>query len=229
MENQEIDTENDNVCYEPQQIIKAIHKSQRCQRNYDLSKTVPEEHIEVFKIAATQCPSKQNVAHYKVHFITDRETISKIHEFTPTEKVHDLSIKTTNSQVNANLLIVFEKYRNMSSEDDQTRNAETTMLYHHGIEDTYAKADLERDANVAVGIAAGYLNLTASLLGYRSGCCQCMDLTAIKDLLGLESNPTLLMGIGFNNENTPRRLHGTDSTYVFPTRKKQEIPVTHIK
>ena len=30
------------------------------------------------------------------------------------------------------------------------------------------------DAHVAIGIAAGYVNLTASLLGLETGCCSCI-------------------------------------------------------
>lgn len=217
----------DSVSYSTTAIVEAIHRSQHCQRNYDLSKSIPDEHIEVLKIAGTQCPSKQNVAHYKLHFITDRDIISKVHTFTPTEKVHDLTIKTTNSQVDANLLIVFENYRNMSDTADQTSNADSAMLYYRGIED--ATAILQRDATVALGIAAGYLNLTASLLGYRTGFCHCMEPQEIKDLLGLEFKPILLLGVGFNNESTDRRLHSLDHSYFFPAREKQEIPVTHIK
>lgn len=35
-------------------IIKAIHKSQHCQRNWDLSKVVPDEDMEVLVSAVTQ-------------------------------------------------------------------------------------------------------------------------------------------------------------------------------
>ena len=31
-----------------------------------------------------------------------------------------------------------------------------------------------QDKFTAIGIAAGYVNLTASLLGYETGCCSCM-------------------------------------------------------
>lgn len=210
-------------------ILKAIQRSQHCQRNFDLSKEMPEEHINLLKVAASECPSKQNVAFYKLHFITDRKLIAKIHEMTPTEKVHDLDQQTTNSQVLANLLVVFERHMDMSNESDQIRNDETTKLFKNGEENDLARMVLERDANVAVGIAAGYLNLAGSLLGYRTGCCQCMDFEGIKELLGLDDIPLLLMGIGFNNASIPRRQHATDDSYTFPTRIKQDIPVKYWK
>lgn len=208
-------------------ITKAIHRSQHTQRNFDLSKEIPAEHLELIKVAATQCPSKQNVAHYKVHMITNRDMIEKIHALTPIER-HDGKGMTTNSQVLANLLVVFEDYRDMSDKKDQFRNDETTALYGEGKEDQRAYDVLDRDANVAVGIAAGYLNLVGGLLGYGTGCCQCMDEAAVMETLGLSGRPLLLMGIGFKNEDINRRVHHSQPDFVFPTRIKQEIPVDFI-
>ena len=46
------------------EIIKAIHRSQHTQRNYDLSKKIPQADLDLIIEAATQCPSKQNIAYY---------------------------------------------------------------------------------------------------------------------------------------------------------------------
>ena len=48
--------------FENKNIIKAIHASQHTQRNYDLDKKIPIEDIKTIITAATQCPSKQNLA-----------------------------------------------------------------------------------------------------------------------------------------------------------------------
>jgi xanthine dehydrogenase molybdopterin-binding subunit B len=63
-------------------IKKSIIKSQHCQRNYDLSKAIPQDDLDVLIYAATNCPSKQNIAYYKVHVITNQEVISNIHNMT---------------------------------------------------------------------------------------------------------------------------------------------------
>ena len=65
-----------------QMIEKSIHKSQHCQRNWDLSREIPTEDLETIKTAATQCPSKQNESFYKVVFVHDRDTINKIADCT---------------------------------------------------------------------------------------------------------------------------------------------------
>jgi nitroreductase len=213
--------------FTPSDITKAIHRSQHTQRNFDLSKQMPAEHLELFKTAATQCPSKQNVAHYKIHMITNRDVIERVHALTPIAR-HDGKGMTSNSQVLANLLVVFEEYRDMSNEVDQGRNDETTALYAEGKEDARAYDVLERDASVAVGIAAGYLNLVGGLMGYGTGCCQCMDEPAVMEALGLTGRPLLLMGIGFKNEDLNRRVHHSQPDVVFPTRQKQEILVDFI-
>jgi len=222
-------------------LKKAIIKSQHCQRNWDLSREIPEEDLDILEFAATQCPSKQNVAHYKLHMITNRELIEKIHAETngfvyrdtpvgpqphTPEGPNDPKVKyTTNTQVLANLLIVFEDYTNLSLWEDKNRNTETRAV-STGQDPNGRRAQvLHFDRNVAVGIAAGYLNLTATLLGYSTGCCSCMNHDNIAKLLGLKTHPLLLMGIGFKDPERNRRVHHLREDFVFPTKTKQNIPV----
>ena len=79
-----------------------------------------------------------------------------------------------------------------------------------------------RDKNIALGIASGYLKLTASLLGYRTGCCQCMDTKAIREIALLREEPSLLMGVGFPQDGVNRRRHHIRD-FIFPVQKKQAI------
>jgi nitroreductase len=222
-------------------LKKAIIKSQHCQRNWDLERQIPEEDLEILEFAATQCPSKQNVAHYKVHMITNRDLIEKIHAETngfvyrdtplgpkpDTPKgPNDTDVKyTTNTQVLANLLIVLEDYTDLSLWGDRVRNTETRFISTGQDADGKRAQVMQFDRNVAVGIAAGYLNLTATLLGYSTGCCSCMNHDNIAKILGMKTHPLLLMGIGFKDPNKNRRIHQLRDDFVFPTKPKQEIPV----
>jgi len=61
--------------FENKNIIKAIHASQHTQRNYDLDRKIPIEDIKTIITAATQCPSKQNIAFYDLHVIVNRIVI----------------------------------------------------------------------------------------------------------------------------------------------------------
>lgn len=211
-------------------ITKAIIRSQHCQRNWDLSKEIPEDDLNLLVTAATQCPSKQNVAYYKLHYITNRDIIEQVHSNTLGFVVKRSPVPeyTTNTQTLANLLIVFEEYINLDSAKDAGRNNETRAITS-GTFDLAAQQTFERDRLVAVGVAAGYLNLTASLLGYATGCCSCFSAEPIKEILGLQGNPLLLMGIGYKNIDLNRRVSHVDSSYIFPTKQKQPIDVVFVK
>lgn len=197
-----------------EQVKKAVIKSQHCQRNWDLSKSIPKEDLDLLIFSASNCPSKQNVAFYKIHVITNRSVIEQIHANTTGFNYGGKSM--TNSQTLANALFVFTENHGYG---EQHKN-----LVHGDNEQT-----IERDRHMAVGIAAGYLNLLASMMGYGTGCCACFDNKAIKKVLGVDSNIVLMMGIGFSDTGKNRRIHHTDSSFVFPTIIKEPIQITFIE
>ena len=138
-------------------IEKAVHKSQHCQRNWDLSRSIPEEDIQVMETAITACPSKQNYIFYDPWMITNRETIDKIYHTTDGFILPDGSSKT-NSQTLANLLVVFCESTNYNNQNIRSNVAVENKRSEkeHG--------SMQQQRELAIGIAAGYLNLTASLL-----------------------------------------------------------------
>jgi nitroreductase len=196
------------------QVKKAVIKSQHCQRNWDLSKSMPKEDLDLLVFAATNCPSKQNVAFYKVHVITNREVIEKIHEQTSGFNYDGKTM--TNSQTLANVLFVF------------TENKGYGQWYKEAVHSDKTET-LERDRHMSVGIAAGYLNVLASVLGYGTGCCACFSNESIKQILDIDSNVVLMMGIGFSDNTKNRRIHHKDSSFVFPAIPKEPIQVTFIE
>jgi len=213
---------------EHKEITKAIIRSQHCQRNWDLDREIPQEDLELLITAATQCPSKQNVAFYRLHVVTNRQVIETVHEQTKGFTIrYGSNEKQTNSQVLANMLFVFEELDLNKSPDLKFRNEQTYNLLSTKISlndlDT-----LRRDKNMAVGVAAGYVNLTASLLGYATGCCACFDEEGVKKILNMEKYPLLLMGIGYKNPSINRRIHHNDHSFMFPTKVKQDIKVNFI-
>ena len=207
-------------------IEKAIINSQHCQRNWDLSREIPQEDLDLLITAVTQCPSKQNIAHYKVHAITNREIIEAIHNKTNGFTVNPTTNEsTTNTQVLANLLIVFEELQaDHNNPEVKRRNAQLLNLTK-GRWDWDTMSTVRRDLNMSVGVATGYLNMTANLLGYSTGCCACFDDLAIKEILGLKKEPILLIGIGFKDNNLDYRVHHNDHTFVYTSMAKQQIEV----
>jgi|TARA_R110002074_G_scaffold106530_4_gene230077 nitroreductase len=208
------------------QIQKAVIRSQHCQRNWDLSKEIPEADLNLIQHAITQCPSKQNVAFYKVHMITDRKIIEAVHSHTNGFTTNFVTMTgETNSQTLANLLIVFESYNGHSARDHKIHRNDEIRKLEAGQTLTASESEtFKRDQQMAVGIAAGYANVTSAMMGYSTGCCACGDYDAIDKLLEFEGKVLLMMGIGFKDQLRNRREHH-DTGFMFPTKPKQKIKV----
>lgn len=189
-----------------------VIKGQKCQRNWDLSKQIPKEDLDVIIHAATQCPSKQNLDLYSLLVIQNREIQEKIYENTwtrPGEK-----IGRYNPQVLANALLVFLPKK----PTDNTRNRAVRKN---------ETESLQNDRNQAVGVAAGFVNVIAQSLGYSTGCNKCFNRQAIKEILNIDSNPVLMMGVGFKDETRNRRMEHVEDTKV-QSFTKLPIPVEYI-
>jgi nitroreductase len=203
-------------------IEKSVHKSQHCQRNWDLSKEVPDRDLKVMETAVTQCPSKQNYAYYKPYIITNREIIEKIYHQTDGFIINREGDSIKNVQVLANVLVVFAEDNEYMKIDVRDKNAKLA------IDAGKELPEQERQRNISMGIAAGYLNLSATMLGYSTGCCTCFNAKGIQKVLGIEEHVLLLMGVGWADENRPRREKHDDKDFIYPTFKKnlQAVRVT---
>ena len=209
-------------------INKAIYASQRCQRNWDLTKEFSQEDIDLIITATTQCPSKQNLAHYKIHAVTNRELIEKIHADT-TGFTINFSTKetTTNTQTLANLLLVFEKYRVVPP--GKPNNTITHIINNNESLSLKEQQELLRDQNMSIGIASGYANLVAHMLGYTTGYCACFHPGRIKEIIGCENDIVLILGIGHSDSNLSRTVHHLNHNFSYPSFRKQEIQVKYYK
>ena len=66
--------------------------------------------------------------------------------------------------------------------------------------------------------------MTASLLGLETGCCSCvMNYDSLKEILQTESDPVLLMGVGYKNEGVNRRNHPLACTDQHKEKNWQEV------
>lgn len=209
-------------------ITESIINSQHCQRSWDLTKTIPQEDLETLVTSVSQCPSKQNIAYYKCHFITNRSVIESIHNNTDGFTVkYSPKVTQTNSQTLANLLVAFEDIpitpRLLNGE---IRNDQSLWLQQ---DETNIPEALKRDKEMAIGIASGYLNLTANLLGYSTGFCACFNPATVGNILGIENKVLLLLGVGFKNDSVDRRQHQVDQNFLYPTFMKQPIDVSFVK
>lgn len=205
-------------------FLSAIESSQHCQRNWDLSREIDPEHIKIFEEVVKNVPSKQNIAYYKVHFITNRNIIEEIYQWTMTE----FSEKNTdfyNPQVLANLLVAFEAYYDINEDeigqDIKEKNINSVR---------YNEYTVDIDRHQSIGIVSGILALTANYLGYKTGFCKCFKTEKISSILKcgnkIRENPIeLLLGIGYPKNDVSHTTHHIfDNLRVKPI-SKAEIPV----
>lgn len=199
-------------------IIKAIDTAQRAQRNYDLSKSIPQDDLDTLIYAAVNSPSKQNETHYSLYVYTDQNVIRQIYNHTKKftmirdQQDEDESFKVennifiqndeksvTNSQIYANVLFAYV------AEYGDTRGSQHRAAKENP-NSTAAKIYHEQIA-YSMGISVGELILTANLLGYKTGICSAMDSKPIKKIVGSDNHIKLLVGVGFDNAGIDRRLH----------------------
>jgi len=211
------------------EIKKSIDTVQRAQRNYDLSKSIPNEDLELLIYAAKKSPSKQNEKHLSLHIFTDEYIIKQIynctHKFTLGIKealeedkgenwlYQNYAVK--NSQVYANVLFVYV-------EDEGEARGATHLRGKNGSE--FGQRVLTEQKNYSMGISVGELILTAGLLGYKTGICSAMDEEPVKKLIKTEKEPKLLVGIGYENEDRDRKEHADTLNKDVPEDCRNGLP-----
>jgi len=200
------------------EIKQAVDLTNKAQRNYDLTKSIPQEDLDTLIYAAVNSPSKQNETHYSLHVYTDETIIKQIYSHTKKftmirdKQDQDESFKVeddvfiqndaksvTNSQIYANALFVYV------AEQGDTRGSQHRAAKENP-NSTAAKVYNEQVA-YSMGISVGELILSAGLLGYTTGICSALDTRPIRDILGIKQNPKLLVGVGVPNSQLKRTQH----------------------
>ena len=165
-------------------------------------RTLSKEDIGLLKTAVSKCPSKQNVAFYKVHFILNPLTIKKI-------KSH-IGFTNYTLQLDTSPPPPFIVKRPPIScffvfEDIGLKNIlNPKSLYDKGYRNDQINCKnitekeiqiLRKDQQQAIGVAGGYLSLTAKLLGYETVGNQIHSKNKIKDILSLQYPPLLILAL----------------------------------
>tara|TARA_Y100000287_G_scaffold176068_1_gene166400 strand:+ start:348 stop:1016 length:669 start_codon:yes stop_codon:yes gene_type:complete len=194
-------------------LEQLVEQSAWCQRNWDLSKSIPERDIKTLKYAVTHCPSKQNRVFYKPIFIQDRKTIEDIYETTDSFSVRwDPHLGIHNPQVLANLLVVFLADR------DYNEKPRTEPEFELGVKDgrdNNINSIARDDENKAYGVAVGYLTFIANILGYRTGIYNAQRRQdEVKSILATDKDPIGMVGVGFQDRSKDIRQHHLDEIEV---------------
>ena len=141
-------------------IIDAIRK---CQRNWDLSRDIPQDHIDHFISIAKTAPSKQDESYFNLYVITNKTLILELLDFTwghTLELIPGLLTGVTrNTQMGANSYFLFT-----AKPPIDVREVENTGY-------NFRKADprRKRNAYLSIGIASALIARSAAELGYKTG------------------------------------------------------------
>lgn len=184
---------------------KAIDVARRCQRNWDYSKPIPEEHIEHWIYLATHAPSKQDETFFDLYVLTDRELLESLyrdHTWGFTMFPNGLDYVARNPQMNAPVLFVY----NMKMDVNEIRNNNKDG----SVRDPNAASRWD-NAYTAVGISSGIVAFSAANMGYNTGYgknfgyLENPDSQQVwGDALGIKSEDNRIaysLGIGYGNEN----------------------------
>lgn len=138
-----------------------VRQMQKCNRNWDYSKSIHPEIVDYLLWHAREAPSKQHEAYYDVYYSTDRDTIQEMSRYT-WGSTHNRKPPSTwrNSQANANMYMLFV---GKEPETQLNCNADGTLKennHHARWENAY----------VSIGIAMGLVMRAATRLGLATGC-----------------------------------------------------------
>lgn len=188
---------------------RVIDVIRQCQRNWDLTKEIPEEHIQHWKYIATHSPSKQDEGYFNVRIIKNRELIDKLkkHTWGQTTKVGRLVSVARNPQMGASVYILFtEKYSSTPREIDIANNP----ICNDDIVKT-------KNAAIAAGMSGALIAQSAASLGYKVGFNTNHSEPEIwHSLLRMRATTERMLfgiGIGFPQEGKPR--NETDETEFY--------------
>jgi hypothetical protein len=203
---------------EEKTIIDTIR---RCQRNWDHSKVIPEEHIDHWIYIATQAPSKQDQSYFNLYVIKDKNKIDYLLNYTygHTFAVAPGNMKgiIRNPQMGANVYFLFTL-------KTPPVNRQT---HHTGVSFDQTGKDLPEvtmNGHVAIGIASGLVAYSAAGLGYKTGFNVChgqknsTEDEIWKSELGISKGEklTLGLGIGHPQEGRARNEHNETEFLVGP-------------
>jgi hypothetical protein len=183
-----------------------IRRMQKCQRNWDYSKTVHPEMIDYLLWHAENAPSKQHEGYYDVYWTADRAVIDECSKYT-WGSTHSRNPPSTwrNTQANANMYMLF-----VAKEPNTQQNC-------HADGSLKSNQDSARweNAYVSIGIAIGLVMRVTNALGLATGCNKShgdmngnmfweRKLGIEDDVIAGRKKIAYGIGIGFPQEGRPR-------------------------
>ena len=229
-------------------IIKDIKRTseviRRCQRNWDLSKTIPREHIEILAEVAKNSPAKQDEAYFDVIAITDRELIEELYEdsygFTTGVLDGEKFEVWPNSQSRANLIFcwVAKQPKTMRNYYQDNVDNDHFIASEYDIEDADKTPGNPKDPGewsrsventyTSIGISTACVAMAAARLGYVTGYNKNVGL--FDETIEIDTSDTVWLryslGIGFPLEDQPHHIDNEGRnfmSYSMTTERDNEV------
>lgn len=208
-----------------QQQKNAVLTTRRCQRNWDVTKSIPQEHIDHWVYLATNSPSKQDEARFGLCVVTKREIIDTIYDDFAWGSHRYGNDAGRNTQMGANALFIFAEVETSDWERDQVGIMPTEKV-SQGFDE---RVDL--NFNRDIGLAMGIVSFSAAQLGYRTGFCTNViynkhSFNDWKSMLGIPLKqkwiPTVVLSIGYPDE-TLEWYQSRDLEYIEADPREERV------
>ena len=147
--------------YDISKNMDIIRNMQKCQRNWDYSRTIRGDIVQYLLWIAQNSPSKQHEAYYDVYWSADREVVQEMSRYT-WGCTHSRTPPSTwrNAQANANMYMLFVA---KEPETQENCNPDGTLKSN-------TKNSRWENAYVSIGIAMGLVMYAAHKLDLVTGC-----------------------------------------------------------
>jgi hypothetical protein len=137
--------------------VKATRKG---QRNWDHSKTLPIEKVEQLVQVAINAPAKQDEAFFDLYVLTNRQIIREMYLNHSWGFNQDKDVNYRNPQIDAHAVFVFARATPPTNRNDWIDGSQK-------VTQPFSRSWV--NCLEAIGIASGYVSLTASLMGLTIG------------------------------------------------------------
>lgn len=197
-------------------ILNLVNEFQKCQRNFNLEKAVPEDTAKWLLDIGYATPTKQNLDTFEIVCIRNRDSIKKFVKAATNspEEFQDMlpslqkmlkEGRTQNPQTDANLLFLFfikRKQRKSKMREERERGCPSSGQYRV-------------TTNLEIGISASAIGIAAHSIGMKTGFCSCIDHNALPDMLSQykinKYDLEVMLGVGYPLYKD--RLKHTDGKY----------------
>ena len=217
----------------------AIDRLRRCQRNWDTSKVIPEEHLQHWIYLAQNSPSKQDFSYYDTYVITDPVILDALLTMSwgctylviPNGKVEGdkIGIKIQRKGQKDHLDLDESKWITGRVRNPQVRASAYFIFTEKKVEHQLhvlpdgTRESIDHDNRrsntlISAGIAMGVIGSSAARLGYATGYNTCHgkgdEKKLVRNLLGMRDNEYIVGGIGIGYPQPNRHWYESDETNI---------------